>query len=165
VNENNAKLFLLLDIIPWYSYVLLAHCAWELQTKMFLLRVQPWSRRGRSLCNLYQDGKCSPLKPGSLNTSTFLQLGSPPLSQRELTEALATIPGWEFYQDNKIIRRFDVKNFLGGVEFIESLAQMAEEEGHHPGIWMAKLLTQRCAPDRIQEPGRRVLVSRCWWSK
>ena len=48
---------------------------------------------------------------------------------------LKELPGWELDGDGKrICREWVVKDFLAGVEFIQHVAQLAEEEGHHPDL-------------------------------
>lgn len=59
-------------------------------------------------------------------------------SRYSLAEAhaqLATLPGWELTQDGRRIRRdWRVKNFVAGIEFFRRVAELAEEENHHPDL-------------------------------
>jgi 4a-hydroxytetrahydrobiopterin dehydratase len=57
----------------------------------------------------------------------------PTLSQTEITEALATLPGWT-QQDNAIVADFTFRDFSDALIFVNSVAQAAEEANHHPDI-------------------------------
>ena len=41
---------------------------------------------------------------------------------------------WEIIDDKKISRLFKFKNFKEAMAFVNKVAQLAEEEGHHPDI-------------------------------
>ena len=41
---------------------------------------------------------------------------------------------WEVIDDKKISRLFKFKNFKEAMAFVNKVAQLAEEEGHHPDI-------------------------------
>lgn len=50
-------------------------------------------------------------------------------------EQLEQLPGWYLTNNNQRIRKdWTVKNFLAGMAFFEKVAQLAEEDGHHPDI-------------------------------
>ncbi len=73
--------------------------------------------------------KLSDKKCGPCNHKT------PPLSQAQLSEYSMAIPSWEIERDTstpKIKRDFTFKNFLLAMAFINKMAVIAEEEGHHP---------------------------------
>jgi 4a-hydroxytetrahydrobiopterin dehydratase len=58
-----------------------------------------------------------------------------PFSHEESAEYLKETPGWALSVDDKTIsRQYVMKNFLAAVRFIEKIAQIAEEENHHPDI-------------------------------
>ena len=55
------------------------------------------------------------------------------LSDAEIEEKLADLPGWERVE--KAIRRtFSCGDFVGSVRFVESLVGPAESMGHHPDL-------------------------------
>jgi len=61
------------------------------------------------------------------------QIGTPPLSKEE-AKALATdTPQWTLAGD-KIRREFEFADFRGSIDFINHVAEVAEEQGHHPDI-------------------------------
>jgi 4a-hydroxytetrahydrobiopterin dehydratase len=43
--------------------------------------------------------------------------------------------GWHLVKDGRRIRKeWVVKNFIAGMEFFNSVAKLAEDEGHHPDL-------------------------------
>jgi 4a-hydroxytetrahydrobiopterin dehydratase len=59
-----------------------------------------------------------------------------PLSESEARALLADLAeGWELSEDNKEIRRdFQFKGFYRTMGFVNALAWMANNEGHHPDL-------------------------------
>ena len=55
------------------------------------------------------------------------------LSEREITERLNEIPGWEF-MDNSISKEFQLKDFKGALAFVNAVGDEAEKMDHHPDI-------------------------------
>lgn len=49
----------------------------------------------------------------------------------EIAHNLEQIPGWEA-RDEKLYRKFKFKNFVEAMKFVNKMAEIAEEEGHHP---------------------------------
>jgi 4a-hydroxytetrahydrobiopterin dehydratase len=47
---------------------------------------------------------------------------------------LLDTPGWESVDNTKITRTFKFKNFVEAVSFVNSVADIAESEGHHPDV-------------------------------
>ncbi|MDP2577456.1 MAG: 4a-hydroxytetrahydrobiopterin dehydratase [Gemmatimonadota bacterium] len=59
--------------------------------------------------------------------------GIPPLDPEEARQLLAATPGWEMFHGGKRIRRtYSFAGFPAAIEFVGRIAQLAEEEGHHP---------------------------------
>ena len=55
------------------------------------------------------------------------------LEESEIIKNLSEISNWEYDRTKKTLhRQFIMKNFLAAVEFINSIAAVAEEENHHP---------------------------------
>lgn len=62
------------------------------------------------------------------------ELGGSPLSQLEINEFAQQISDqWET-SNNKIKRRFTFADFKEAIDFVNQVAGLAEEEGHHPDI-------------------------------
>jgi 4a-hydroxytetrahydrobiopterin dehydratase len=59
--------------------------------------------------------------------------GTPRLSMQEAEALLEQVPGWEL-EENKLTRRFKFTDFKQAMAFVNRVATLAEEEGHHPDI-------------------------------
>jgi 4a-hydroxytetrahydrobiopterin dehydratase len=55
------------------------------------------------------------------------------LSDAEIEEKLAALPGWE-RRGEAIEKRFERGDFVGSVRFVEALVEPAEAMNHHPDI-------------------------------
>jgi 4a-hydroxytetrahydrobiopterin dehydratase len=61
--------------------------------------------------------------------------GIPPLSQGDAKGLLASTPGWTLEQDGKrLTRRFEFEDFIEAMKFVNRVADLAEQQGHHPDI-------------------------------
>jgi 4a-hydroxytetrahydrobiopterin dehydratase len=59
----------------------------------------------------------------------------PPVSRDEADRLLANLPGWELSDDGKRIRReWVAKDFVAAMDFFNDVAELAEDEGHHPDL-------------------------------
>ncbi|QKK02171.1 MAG: 4a-hydroxytetrahydrobiopterin dehydratase [Pseudomonadota bacterium] len=59
--------------------------------------------------------------------------GTPPLERDRIEELLPATPGWQVAGDGKsIYRRFEFKGFYKTMAFINAMAWVANQEGHHP---------------------------------
>lgn len=64
------------------------------------------------------------------------RIGTKPMDIKEAKKYLPSIPDWMLYGD-KIIRQFEFKNFIQSMNFVNKVAQIAEDEGHHPDIFVS----------------------------
>ncbi len=55
------------------------------------------------------------------------------LSDSEIEERLAELPGWE-RRGEAICKEFERGDFVGSVSFVDSLVEPAEEMNHHPDL-------------------------------
>ena len=55
------------------------------------------------------------------------------LSQAEIEERLAELPGWE-QSGEAIVKEFKREDFVGSVRFVDSLVDPAEGMNHHPDL-------------------------------
>ena len=60
--------------------------------------------------------------------------GIPPFSPAQIREYLKEVPTWTVTDDKKIGREFKFNNFNEAMFFVNSVAKLAEAEGHHPDI-------------------------------
>jgi len=57
------------------------------------------------------------------------------LSEEEVKNYLPQLKmGWEFLETQKIVKEFKFEDFVKAMEFVNKIAVLAEEEGHHPDI-------------------------------
>ncbi|GIW67058.1 MAG: putative pterin-4-alpha-carbinolamine dehydratase [Candidatus Parcubacteria bacterium] len=64
--------------------------------------------------------------------------GIPALSDEEEEKYIKEVAGWELIREkgepHKIRKKFEFKNFKEAMKFVNKVAEIAEEEGHHPDI-------------------------------
>src|SRR6056297_728025 len=58
--------------------------------------------------------------------------GVPPLTEDEIMEYITLVKGWLVRDSKKIVREFNFVNFKHTMSFVNEIAGLAEEEGHHP---------------------------------
>lgn len=59
----------------------------------------------------------------------------PKLTPDEAEAQNKELTGWEIVRDHQRIRKnWTVKNFMAGMRFFNAVAELAEEEGHHPDL-------------------------------
>ena len=62
--------------------------------------------------------------------------GTPPLTAAEVAPLLVQLDGWEVENHKKLIKPFKFKNFVQAVDFVNALTRVAEEEQHHPDLYV-----------------------------
>ncbi|MCR4326490.1 MAG: 4a-hydroxytetrahydrobiopterin dehydratase [Candidatus Roizmanbacteria bacterium] len=61
--------------------------------------------------------------------------GTKPLTQEEAAPYLQAVPHWIVDDEGKKIKRtFVFKDFMEAVDFINRIAAVAQQEGHHPDL-------------------------------
>jgi len=60
--------------------------------------------------------------------------GTPPLEEEKIKEYLSQVEGWEAKDDKLIHKTFKFKTFRESIDFVNRVANLAEDEGHHPDI-------------------------------
>ena len=59
--------------------------------------------------------------------------GSDPIGREQAQTLLADLPGWELSDDGKMISRdFQFRGFFRTMSFINAMAWVVNEQGHHP---------------------------------
>ena len=72
------------------------------------------------------------------NTCVPCRGGVPPLESSKIQELLGQLErGWELNQDGHIERMYSFKNFAEALAFVNTVGAVAEEEGHHPDLYLA----------------------------
>lgn len=59
--------------------------------------------------------------------------GIAPLSREKAEAYLQETPDWQL-ESNKITREFTFKDFKSAMAFVNNVAKIAEDQGHHPDI-------------------------------
>ena len=59
--------------------------------------------------------------------------GTPSMGESEINILLKEVPLWSL-REGHLFRSFKFRNFKEAMTFVNSLANLAEEEGHHPDI-------------------------------
>lgn len=68
-------------------------------------------------------------------TCTPCRGGIPPMEEGRAREMLERTPGWELSDDaTRIRRRYRLGDFAEAIEFVEEIAEVAEDQGHHPDL-------------------------------
>lgn len=64
--------------------------------------------------------------------------GDPPVSSEKEKELQLQVPDWLLLDDgtHKLRRQFTLKNFKDAISFVNKIAEVAEQEGHHPDIYI-----------------------------
>ncbi len=71
--------------------------------------------------------------------------GAKPLDPLEIGKYMSQVSGWglsesekpnlqKFGMDAKISKEFKFKDFIGAINFVNNISEIAESEGHHPDI-------------------------------
>ena len=65
------------------------------------------------------------------------EVGTPPLAADKAQEYVAHLAlGWEVVESKRIKKEFKFKGFMDAMAFVNKVAAIAEEEGHHPDIYI-----------------------------
>lgn len=64
--------------------------------------------------------------------------GTPPLSEEREDELLGQISNWSLIRDgeHKIRKQFKFADFKKALEFVNKVGEIAEQEQHHPDIYI-----------------------------
>lgn len=64
--------------------------------------------------------------------------GIPPLTPPEIRPLQEQLePGWEVANDRHLTREYRFENFRQALEFVNRVGEMAEDQGHHPDLYLA----------------------------
>ncbi len=62
--------------------------------------------------------------------------GVPPLNGDELEQLEKQVDGWEVIEKHHIMKTFKFSNFVKALAFVNKVGEIAEEQGHHPDIFL-----------------------------
>jgi 4a-hydroxytetrahydrobiopterin dehydratase len=64
--------------------------------------------------------------------------GEPPLQGKELEELQRKLGGgWNIINDHHLEKEFNFKDFRQALEFTNQVGELAEQQGHHPDIYLS----------------------------
>lgn len=64
--------------------------------------------------------------------------GVPPLKGNDLARLRGELnPAWQIVKDHHLEREFKFKDFRQALRFTNRLGELAEEQGHHPDIYLS----------------------------
>jgi 4a-hydroxytetrahydrobiopterin dehydratase len=55
------------------------------------------------------------------------------IPEEELTQWMKKIPEWDL-EDDCICRSFEFDSYMEGIDFVNGIAELAEEANHHPDL-------------------------------
>ncbi|MHB9132850.1 MAG: 4a-hydroxytetrahydrobiopterin dehydratase [Armatimonadota bacterium] len=64
------------------------------------------------------------------------KIGQAPLEHVAAQALMSEVPGWTL-KDHSLEREFTFKNFREAMGFVNSVADIAEQQGHHPDIYIS----------------------------
>jgi len=62
--------------------------------------------------------------------------GVAPLTREEFSVYLPQVSNWTILEGTALQRQFTLKNFSDCIAFINTIAEIAENEGHHPDLFL-----------------------------
>jgi 4a-hydroxytetrahydrobiopterin dehydratase len=62
--------------------------------------------------------------------------GVPPLKGEELASLQKQVDGWNVIEEHHITKAFKFPNFREALKFVTRIGELAEEQGHHPDIFL-----------------------------
>jgi 4a-hydroxytetrahydrobiopterin dehydratase len=63
--------------------------------------------------------------------------GVPPLGHAEIEELLTQVEGWRAIDDHHLTKSYKFKDFAAALAFVDRVGAMAEDQWHHPDIYLA----------------------------
>lgn len=62
--------------------------------------------------------------------------GAPPLKIEEIEKLQQELTGWSVIDNHHLEKEFHFKNFVEALDFTNAVGKLAEDEGHHPDIYL-----------------------------
>ena len=63
--------------------------------------------------------------------------GVPPLTGEQIAPLLAHLDGWNVVEKHHLEKRYKLKNFVQALDLVNRIGAIAEEQNHHPDIFLA----------------------------
>ncbi len=62
--------------------------------------------------------------------------GVPPLKGDELNRLNEQVEGWDVIEGHHLSKTYKFPNFVKALEFVNKVGRIAEQQGHHPNIFL-----------------------------
>src|SRR3989338_4304337 len=76
-------------------------------------------------------------KPLSKQKCVPCEGGVPPLKGKLLKKFSSKVKSWSVVKQHEIEKQFKFKNFADALKFVNKIGAIAEQQGHHPDIFLA----------------------------
>ncbi len=63
--------------------------------------------------------------------------GVPPLGEDRVKELLGQLDGWQAVNGHHLSKDYTFGDFVGALAFVNRIGEMAEQQGHHPDIYLS----------------------------
>lgn len=63
--------------------------------------------------------------------------GVPPMQPDAVRAMLTQLDGWAAENNHHLVRSFPFPNFVTALAFVNRVGELAEQQGHHPDIYLA----------------------------
>ena len=63
--------------------------------------------------------------------------GIPPLTGEQIADLLPQVQGWEVVDNHHLVKSYRFPNFRQALEFVDRVGSVADEQNHHPDIYLA----------------------------
>ena len=63
--------------------------------------------------------------------------GVPPLDAKAMAPLLAQLDAWQVVDNHHLSKRYALKNFVQALDLVNRIGAIAEEQNHHPDIFLA----------------------------
>ena len=60
--------------------------------------------------------------------------GVPPMIAEEIEKLLPEVEGWRVINQHHLQKNYQFKNFRETLQFVNTIGELAEQQGHHPDI-------------------------------
>jgi 4a-hydroxytetrahydrobiopterin dehydratase len=64
------------------------------------------------------------------------EAGQQPFKGADLSKLFSQLKGWELIEERQLRKTYRFPNFVEALEFVNRIGELAEEEGHHPDIFL-----------------------------
>ena len=63
--------------------------------------------------------------------------GVPPLTADQIEPLLGQLEGWRVVENHHLEKQYKLKNFAQALELVDRIGAIAEQQNHHPDIFLA----------------------------